>query len=158
MEVILQKSQFVFQICLPFLKRRIFVWLWITFIEQIIQLYYSLKVNISMSGNSILSVLLFCSRFVRIDQSSNEILQKQFSYRYCRYTTQTCYSLFNFYFHGTSLLTTVCTLCLHLTLFVLLSTRDKVTSIYCEKKLNDLKLMQEVRQDHYICYTCPREM
>ena len=111
-----------------------------------------------MSGNSILSVLLFCLGFVRIDQSSNEILQKQFSYRYCRYTTQTCYSLFNFYFHGTSLLTTVCTLCLHLTLFVLLSTRDKVTSIYCEKKLNDLKLMQEVRQDHYICYNRPSEI
>ena len=38
--------------------------------------------------------------------------------RHIRYSTQTCYSLFNFYFQGTSSLTTVCTLCLHLTVCV----------------------------------------
>ena len=37
---------------------------------------------------------------------------------YVGYSTQTCYSLFNFYFQGTSSLTTVCTLCLHLTVCV----------------------------------------
>ena len=38
--------------------------------------------------------------------------------RYNGYSAQTCYSLFNFYFQGTSSLTTVCTLCLHLTVCV----------------------------------------
>ena len=56
-----------------------------------------------------------------------------------RYTSQTCYSLFNFYFHGTSSLTTVCTLCLHLTVCVAQHAYI-VTSIYCKTKRNDLHL------------------
>ena len=109
-----------------------------------------------MSGNSISYVSL--RGLLELINHLVKYVNANSCHLYCRYTTQTCYSLFNFYFHGTSLLTTVCTLCLHLTLFVLLSTRDKVTSIYCEKKLNDLKLMQEVRQDHYICYTRSRKI